>query len=380
MKWSSKIALILTGIFVATQLHARPIKRSVAIYPLQPLGTDPQIVDRIEDLVYAQAKTIKGLRVYSRKALKKKMAGAGKKCAGDLSCLAALGKKAGMATVVYGTVATLGDSYVLDLKLIRSKNRREMRRQSVSLSGDQSVLINGIRECLTQLVAPEQFVGSLSLRLDKPGAEVYIDGDLVGKTPLKDLGQLSPGKHALKIILSGYTDFDRFIEIHFQRTTIVNVALSGTSINATIEAAASSAQAEGGVPVIVVAEDKKAQDQKTDPWASPLFLSGLGTTVAGAMLLTAGVTAMIIAAGDFAQLNNSNLVGPAEGDPNITVLKAGLSDESLNLFRDWYDHANGTWVLGQSMTWMGVFFVSGGGGLIAWDLLARPQEVPVNGE
>ena len=87
-----------------------------------------------------------------------------------------------------------------------------------------------------------------------------------------------------------------------------------------------------------------------------------------------------VAAGQFDSLNNSNLVGPAESDPEVTVLKVGLSDESLGLFRDWYDQANGTWVVGQSMNWMGVIFVAGGGGLIAWDLLARPQEVPVNGE
>lgn len=380
MRITTWIALILLGLAWHSPAQAAPKARSVAIYPLQGLGTEADIVERIEDLLYAQVKTIQGVRLFERDAMSKLLQKSNKACAGDLGCLAGVGRSARTASVIYGTVASLGDSYVLDLKLIRVRGAREIRRQSISLSGDQAVLINGIRETVTQLIAPEQYVGSLDLRLDKPGAQVFVDGDLVGKTPLKPLDSLRPGKHALKIVLTGYTDFDRFVDVQFQRVTIVNVALSGTSIDATIEAAEATAMAEGGAPVIVVAEDKNQLEQQHNAWKSPLFLSGLGTSVTGLMLLSAGVTALLVANGQFAQLNNPNLMGPASDDDDTIVLNVGLSDPSLELFRDWYDQANGTWVMGQSLTAMGVLFVVGGGALITWDLLARPREVPVDGE
>ena len=54
--------------------------------------------------------------------------------------------------------------------------------------------------------------GSLSVSSDPPDAEVYLDGKLIGKTPLVIYGVLI-GKYSLKITKSGYEDYNTAIEI-----------------------------------------------------------------------------------------------------------------------------------------------------------------------
>jgi len=54
--------------------------------------------------------------------------------------------------------------------------------------------------------------GSLSLTTTPPGALIYIDGQMKGITPATIPG-LSPGTHAIKIILDGYHDLETTTEI-----------------------------------------------------------------------------------------------------------------------------------------------------------------------
>ncbi len=50
----------------------------------------------------------------------------------------------------------------------------------------------------TGLTAAKALVGELTLEVDTPGAEVYVDGDLEGQTPLAGSIFLSPGSHEIQ--------------------------------------------------------------------------------------------------------------------------------------------------------------------------------------
>ena len=69
-----------------------------------------------------------------------------------------------------------------------------------------------------------RFVGRVKLRLDVAGAQAVLDGAPIalGPQPL----ELPVGTHALRVTHPAYHDFLRFIDIEFDRTLELDVALS----------------------------------------------------------------------------------------------------------------------------------------------------------
>jgi len=342
-----------------------PAARSLAIYPLQPLGTEQQVVDQLEALLYGEVAKLPGIRLQTRAETAltiQQTAGAAQPCSDD-ACLAKFGVACNVDKLVFGTVASLGQSYVLDLKLIDVRSGLLERRQSTPLSGEQAVLIDGIRAATTQLIAPELYVGAIDIKLAKPGAEVFLDGVSVGQTPLATQDRVTPGKHALKIVLQGYRDFDRFVEVRLGRTTVVNVALSGTAIDATIEA---QEVAQPTAPVLVVTEPAK-QPSMLD---SPLFLTGIFTSGAGLALAAIGGGAVIYRYTLFS-FEGTESGGESQDHNNKDVIV--VTDEKK------YNNSKLTSDLLLFGGWTGVGIGAAvlltGSALIVWDVLDRPSEV-----
>jgi hypothetical protein len=350
---------------LASAAPPAPTGRSIAIYPLQPLGTEQQVVDGLEAMLYAEVAKLPAIRLLTRAETTltiQQTAGAAAPCSDD-ACLAKVGVACNVDKLVFGTVASLGQSYVLDLKLIDVRSGMLERLQSTSLSGDQTVLIEGIRAAATQLIAPDLYVGAIELKLGKPGAEVFLDGVSVGATPLAVLDRITPGKHALKIVLQGYRDFDRFVEVRLGRTTVVNVALSGTAIDATIEAKEAAPQP---APVLVVTEPAK----QPSLFDSPLFLTGVFTSGAGLALAAIGGGAIIYRYTAF------HFDGTTDGG----VAKDGSKDHVIVVIdQPKYDNSKLNADVLQYGGWFGVGIGAAvlltGGALMIWDVLDRPTEV-----
>ncbi|MCP4449745.1 MAG: hypothetical protein GY811_31100, partial [Myxococcales bacterium] len=107
------------------------------------------------------------------------------KCDGGNKCLGAIGKTLKVDYVVSGNVAALGGAYVLNIKAIASGRGEELRRiESAPLRGAQDELIESIRVAAYRLLLPAELVGSISILADREGAEVQLDGKVVGVTPL----------------------------------------------------------------------------------------------------------------------------------------------------------------------------------------------------
>ena len=67
--------------------------------------------------------------------------------------------------------------------------------------------------------------GVLVLSSQTEGAEVFIDGTLIGKTPLKDPVQLKPGKYTLKMSKRGYTEYIDVFTIRAKKETKLDIDL-----------------------------------------------------------------------------------------------------------------------------------------------------------
>jgi hypothetical protein len=70
--------------------------------------------------------------------------------------------------------------------------------------------------------------GRLVVDVDKPGATVQVDGEYRGKTPLSSPVVLSPGTHAVAVLLDGYEPVTRDVTVRADAETVVQIGLVAT--------------------------------------------------------------------------------------------------------------------------------------------------------
>jgi hypothetical protein len=196
-----------------------------ALFRLDPLGIEPQIVSQLQRILRAELQRVVGHELPSDRAVGDAVAANPKlaSCTADPACLAPLAKALKVTRVVSGNVGGLADSYVVNLKLV-DDNGRELRRVTATLSGSPEELIDEIRVAAFRLVAPERLVGNIAILSDVPGASITLDGVTVGKTPLPGpLASLPVGVHKLAVEREGFSSYSEDVPVRFEKTTQVVV-------------------------------------------------------------------------------------------------------------------------------------------------------------
>jgi hypothetical protein len=204
---------------------------SYALFRLDPLGIDPDIVSQLERILRVEVTRVVGKELPSPHAVNEAVARDPRlaNCTADPSCLAPLARALHVTRVVAGNVGGLADSYVVNLKLV-DDGGKELRRVSATLRGSPDELIAEVRVAAIRLIAPERLVGNIAILSDVPGAAVTLDGNGVGKTPLPaPLNSLPTGVHQLSVTREGFTPFAEEVPVRFEKTTQVVVRQSAMS-------------------------------------------------------------------------------------------------------------------------------------------------------
>src|SRR5690349_9218184 len=156
----------------------------VALMPLHPLGAPADMVKALEVTLRNELSQLSEARLAPEKdveaALRREP-----DCAARIACSAAAALHAGARQLIVGTTSQLGESFMIDLKLLDAKTAQELRRATLPVSGSENALIETMREAAVQLLAPSRFVGSL--RVEVPGAQgavLFVDGRPAGTLPL----------------------------------------------------------------------------------------------------------------------------------------------------------------------------------------------------
>lgn len=281
-----------------TVAHAEPAEdvapvsvasRSVAMLGLEPLGIDNERALRLETLLRKELERLANRPLPTRRAIAEALRGTRlSRCTGDIDCLSAIGKRLRVELMISGTVAALGTSYVVNIKLVDAKAKKQLRRvASDPLTGDPDQLIEAVRLAAYRLLAPESITGQIAVLADVAGAEVSVDGELVGKIPLPGpISGLSPGPHQLEVKAGTLEPFSEKVRVRFQKTTRVIVHLAG---------------GEAKAPVVGT-EAPPPTEPRDDPWyASPWAMAGIGVAaivVGGAIGYAAGDDDVIYCPGD----------------------------------------------------------------------------------
>jgi hypothetical protein len=204
------------------------LNQKIAVWRFDGLGIDAEIVSRLEALFRLELGRLDKQPLPSRRDIDRALSSDLQACSGDEKCLIAIGKKVGVDVVVTGTVASISDNYVLDIKAVEVASGKQQRMQSDPLKGSPDELIEGVRVLAYKLLAPTQLHGAVQVLSDLVGAEVSLDGKSIGKAPLPNQGVLrnqALGKHALHVAAAGYEPFDTDVEVHFQKVSTVDVHL-----------------------------------------------------------------------------------------------------------------------------------------------------------
>lgn len=201
----------------------------LAVMPMDALGMDADRVARLETLFRKEIELLSGAPLPTRRSIEELVSKSRmlRRCGAQDACLAEIGKKLEADLVVSGNVAALGDSYVVDIKVVDVGTGEQVRRiQSDPLRGEPDELIEAVRVAAYRLLAPEELHGSIMVLTNLVGARVSLDGEPAGTTPLaKPIGGLALGEHRLRVAAEGYEPFDEPVRVRFQKTSRVLVTL-----------------------------------------------------------------------------------------------------------------------------------------------------------
>ncbi|MGZ6126449.1 MAG: hypothetical protein ACXWLR_15880 [Myxococcales bacterium] len=305
----------------------------VALMPLRPLGAPADMVHALEVTLRNELGQLQEARLVKEadlsEALKREP-----DCEARAPCAAAAALHAGARQLIIGTTSQLGDSFMIDLKLLDAKTGQELRRATHPVAGSQDALIEMLREAAVQLLAPSRFVGAL--RVEVPGASgamLFVDGKAAGTLPLpQPLEGLAPGQHVVRVKDKAH-ETSTFVEVRFGRTTDARLDLGAAPVVAVPAAA---------LPALAVATPRKPS------WVRPAAVSAIGAAVASAVIGVAFHARAYSTASDLNTLAASNQLHKPDLQTYADV------ERDTNLARGFYIAA--------------AVLAATGGGLLWWDL------------
>jgi hypothetical protein len=230
--WLAAALLLASAIRPARgQPAAPPVAEKIAVLRLEALGMDAEPVARLESLFRMEIERLVGRPLPTRRQIEAAIKGSRKlrACGGDNACLAQIGALLGVDLVITGSVAALGDSYVIHIKVVDVATGKPRGEPIASepLRGQPDQLIEAVRVAAYTLLAPDEVRGSIAVLSDLVGATVALDGAPVGTTPLAaPIAGLRPGRYRLGVTADGYLPFEQEVDVRFQKTTRAVVRLA----------------------------------------------------------------------------------------------------------------------------------------------------------
>jgi hypothetical protein len=231
------IAIAVAAGAVAIGAATAHAERVVAVAPLSTLGAEDtsagtrKLTAQIEAAVAALpgTKVVRAAQVAD--AIKRAKKPQLRACEGDAGCLGELAGLVGAQIVISGEVGGLGESRVV--YLAATENGKELRSTTLTVdarddAGPPSAPAagqgGGPAGAVMRLLAPDGYRGTLRFALDVTGATIYVNGTKVTPSPRGEVA-LPVGAQAVRVTHPEYHDFVRFIDVPFNQTTDVAVAM-----------------------------------------------------------------------------------------------------------------------------------------------------------
>jgi hypothetical protein len=243
------------------------------------------------------------------------------RCGMGPGCLAGLGEAAGVPWVIAGQVSVRQGKAVIDL--VRVDRHKKLVTSHAALEAFGPLSQSQIEELALAMFQPDRYRGAIELSCAVSGAEVLLDGQKIGETPLAGpLTDLPAGLHTLEIKKLHHQTFSREVLIPVGKTkpvvamlpeqlvkqarvpfykdwmfwTFTGVGLVGIALGAFLNVDAATLQDNADALRQANLRRASSEQNKADSRYLGAYISyGIG----GAGLLAAGVVAILaLARGD----------------------------------------------------------------------------------
>jgi hypothetical protein len=221
------LALLLALLSASPALAAN---RKLAVLDLEAKGVDAAVTQTMTDVLSLTLKNLGVFDVVSHGEISQMLSFEQTKqlvgCRTSTSCIAELSGALGVARVVTGSIGRLGEDYVLYLVLIDSRTAQVVERESRTVKDVKELpqaCEAAVRFLVRGMLAGRQ--GELVLRTVENGAEIEIDGKLVGIAPMPRL-QMPSGPHTVRVSKTGFVTFAKDIILPEREAQSLEVALA----------------------------------------------------------------------------------------------------------------------------------------------------------
>ena len=225
-------AVVVLGLAAGSRARAASDgKVKIAVLDLQARGVDPDLARSAGSLVANELNKLEVFKVISKEDIRNMLSFEKDKqsvgCEADQACLAEIGGALGVEYIVAGSLAKIGDSFVVGLALNNVKQATVVNRVSETVTGKPDALIAAVGRNAKILVSRilKGREGYLVLAVAESGATVKIDGQIKGTTPVKGKMTLSWGPHLLEVEKAGFVSYSEDISVPNKQALAKNVAL-----------------------------------------------------------------------------------------------------------------------------------------------------------
>ena len=289
MKRFSILVLLLCLIILNnSSVSAGGIK--LAVFDLAPSGDIKTDLTSLTEVLIAEIDKLDKYSIISQSEIKAMVGFEQEKqllgCQDDTSCLAEIGGALGVDRLITGSVGKLGNTIIVSIKLINTKNVTTEGRVYESFKGNESLLVDTLKRLVPRLFGiaiKEKGLGTLIIESELKGAKIYLDGNPIGNIPFKPM-KLKEGEYNVQVTKKGYKNWSGKIKIKGKQATEVDAVLTKKSGSKT--AATKKKEIEKKISKAVTtkapAKIKSKQDSGKTPWYKSWWaLTVLGGVVAG---------------------------------------------------------------------------------------------------
>jgi len=229
------------GLVVAVVLGgATEARAEVTILGLRSLEGDEALAERLTSYV-RDFVTSRGLDEVSDKTQTLEQMTLLADCGDDVDqrCMREITDMLEAEDVVYGFISRMpGEggrfTYAIDVRRFSASSRRDVRSASGSLESSRQGTANVqiLANTLIDELWEQRAETTLIVQSNEPGAAVYVDDDLVGRTGAEPLwvADIAPGEHEVRVVKDGFEPWERAVDVARNQYRLLEAPLGGGTV------------------------------------------------------------------------------------------------------------------------------------------------------
>lgn len=202
----------------------------IAVMDLSGRGVDQAAAAALTTEVSNTLAQLRVFQVITREDIKRmlQLEQTKQQCTGevDASCMAEIGGALGVDYLVYGDVSKIAEVYSVSLVLLDISRAQAANRASRKIT-EAGLLLSEAAQATKLLVQPllADKKGYLVLDVREAGAEVKVDGRLVGVSPLPGRLEVAMGAHDVLIEKEGFLAYAKTVDVPPNQAVVEAVSM-----------------------------------------------------------------------------------------------------------------------------------------------------------